>query len=129
MIKTLKKKTLVILCAIALIATITTVLAASYYTQTITWTKGTTTIAVTNSNAKDLGVLDLTSPYIETRTYTVANTGTLAATVYAHTSGANFTASWSKLSAIIAPATTTTFVLTLTITDTGSCTVTFTDIP
>jgi hypothetical protein len=123
----IKKKSLAILCIITFASTIGLVLGATYYTQTITWTKGTATITATNSDTTALGVLDLTTPHTETRTYTITNTGTLSGTVYPHTSGTGFSASWNKPSAVVAAGGTTTFILSLTITDAGSCTVTFTD--
>ncbi len=124
--KMISKKTLALTCLIVVLASAAVTLAAGpYFTQQITWTHKTISFSVTGDTTVDYGPIDYST--IKTLTYTVTNTGNIAAIIYPHTGGSGFTAVWDKTSATLNPDASTTFTLTLTITGDGSCTVTFTD--
>jgi hypothetical protein len=125
----LTKKTLVLICAVALIASIGLTTALNSYTQTFSWSKAATiSFAVANSDVLDYGELDLSTPVTQSRSYVVTNDGSVPVTVTAQatvTPSASASVSWDKTSATLEPGASTTFVLTLVISDAGSCTVDF----
>jgi hypothetical protein len=129
----LTKKTLVFICAVALIASIGLTAALNSYTQTFSWSKAVTaSFVVSNSDVLDYGALDLSTPVTQSRSYVVTNDGSLPVTVEALatvTPPASASISWDKTSATITPGESETFVLTLVINDAGSCTVDFAKSP
>jgi hypothetical protein len=129
MIKSVKKKTLVILCIVALAATIGLTTAITTWSQTITWSYSSTppanpSFTISNSTTLDLGaILDSAT---KTATYTITNNGNVPITVNATaTPTGAVIPTWDKTSALIAVGASKTFTLTLVITGIGSCTVNF----
>jgi hypothetical protein len=118
----------IVLCLLfATLLTSAVVYAASVstYTQTISWTKENQSFSINNPTTVDYGIIDLGTPEVHTETYTVTNTGNSAINVEPTVTVTGATYSWDKTTALIPVTGSTTFTLTLTITDSGSCTVTF----